>query len=227
MTPTPSSLSLATALSVLVLGIFLYECLTLGRLTRRLLRFPLVFFALMETAAIRVVQQVIRPRFVLQGECHECGDCCRSILGVPPRFIRKTRLMGLYLYYHRVAHRFTPREIGEEGEIIFECGHLQSDGRCGIYWFRPLLCRNYPIVPFYHAPSLLPGCSYQIAPRVVAQMTPHPRLPILNRQVAIHHPTAPHKGAPRVEDFQLIDESCSHKKTVPGGNDSLFQASVN
>ena len=227
MTPPPSSLTLATALSALLLGIFLHECLTLGRWTRRLLRFVLVFFALMETAAIRLVQQIIRPPFVLQGDCHECGDCCRSILGVPPKFIRKTRLMTLYLTYHRIAHRFTPREIGEEGEVFFECGHLQSDGRCGIYWFRPLLCRNYPIMPFYHAPSLLPGCSYRIAPRAVAQMKPHPRLPILNHQVSVHHPTAPHTGAPKSEDFQLVDESCSHKRTISRGNDSFFQASVN
>jgi hypothetical protein len=34
------------------------------------------------------------PRFALVGECHKCGDCCRQIVGNPPGFVRRGRLLS-------------------------------------------------------------------------------------------------------------------------------------
>jgi len=205
MTAEPLLPSPPLLLTVAILAFILHECVTLGRITRWLMRFPYVFFIYLELGAIAAVRKAVQPRFVLMGDCHQCGDCCRSILGVPPGFVRKTRLINAYLWYHRVAHRFSPVGVGPNDEILFECGHLQSDGRCGIYWHRPFLCRNYPLLPLYQTPALLPSCSFQIAPRVVAQMRPHPRLPVLNSQVAVHHPTSHRSGLPEAEDFHHVD----------------------
>lgn len=203
------SLEMAPWQSLLLILFFVsvgfYECLTLGRLTRKFLKIPVLFFTLMETGALRLMKQIIRPRFVLLGTCQECGDCCRSILGSPPKWVRDSFLMRIYTHYHKIAHRFTVRATTADGCVLFECGYLQSDGRCSIYRFRPLLCRNYPLVPFYHEPRLLPSCSYSVAPRVVAEMKPHPKLPIINSQVAVHHPSAPPRHLPEAEDFHQVD----------------------
>ncbi len=195
-----------TAYFALVLAsLALYECLTLGRFTRKCLKIPILFFTLLEILSLRLIQAAVPPKFVLLGSCQECGDCCTSILGSPPAWIRRSFLMRIYTQYHKIAHRFSVRATTEDGSVLFQCGYLQSDGRCSIYHFRPLLCRNYPLIPFYHEPKLLPGCSYSIAPRVVAEMKPHPKLPILNSQVAVHHPSAPHRDLPLEEDFHYVD----------------------
>ena len=196
-------------ISCFLVAIVLFECLTLGRLTRKALKLAILFFTVMEIAAVKLMQRIIRPRFVLTGECQECGDCCRSILGSPPQWVRRSWLMNVDTHYHRLAHRFEVRATTPDGSVLFECGYLQSDGRCMIYRFRPLLCRNYPVIPFYHEPMLLPGCSYSVAPRVVAEMTPHPRLPILNAHVAVHHPSTitTRELLPEADDFHLVDVS--------------------
>ena len=163
-------------------------------------------FILLELAAFRLVRLVYPSRYVLKGRCGLRGACCKYILGDPPRFIKDSRLLDVYAFYHRLFHRFTPVAKGPNGEIIFSCGHLGPDNRCGIYRYRPLLCRNYPVIPIFEPPRVLPGCGYRVAPRVVAAMHKNPRLPILNPEVAVHHPTPGEKwqGPEPAENFHLV-----------------------
>ncbi|MEO0812665.1 MAG: YkgJ family cysteine cluster protein [Myxococcota bacterium] len=134
----------------------------------------------------------------------KCGDCCKSIVANPPRFLKRDPWVRWFAAYHRFVHNFSPVARGENGEIIFACGHLRADNRCGIYWRRPMLCRTYPILPYYDAPQLMPQCSYQVTARVVTQMKSRPSLPILNPGVAVHHPT-PESDEVRHEDYQLVE----------------------
>jgi hypothetical protein len=166
------------------------ELVSRGFLTRRLLRTLFRWFVQMELLAMRVMRFFVKPRFVLRGQCQRRGVCCTMIVGNPPGFVKRTpALLGVFVALHRVIYNFHVVNRGESGEVIFSCGHLQSDGRCGIYRFRPLLCRNYPILPFFEPPRPLPGCGYRVVPRVVDRM--QSRLPIVDAQVAVHHPTRP------------------------------------
>jgi Fe-S-cluster containining protein len=192
-----------------------YEVASRLALTRRLGRGLLVLFVRFELACLTLVRQVIRPRFVLLGECHKRGVCCRQIIGDPPRLVRETRLVQLFVGYHRVMHNFAAIGKGPDGEIIFACNHLDAEGRCGIYALRPFLCRNYPVLPFYAAPQLLPGCGFRAAPRVVARMKNQPRLPIVNPHVAVHHPTAPRGSEALPEHFELVDDWCPNGRSAP------------
>ena len=164
---------------------------------------------LLDLACVRLLQRVIRPGFVIQGACDKRGVCCQHIIGDPPRAVKdRPRLLALYARYHALAHRFSVVARGPNDELIFSCGHLKSDGRCGIYRYRPRLCRNYPVLPFFGAPRVLPGCAYKIAPRVVAAMQPRKSLHILNPVPAIHHPTPPQRPAgdlERPEDYHCVD----------------------
>jgi hypothetical protein len=117
-------------------------------------------------------------------------DCCTLTVGDPPRWLKQKQwLLNLWIAMHQALHNFQPAARGPNDEVIFSCGYLQSNGRCGIYRFRPFLCRHYPVLPFFKEPAVLPGCGYCVLPRVVSKMRAHPRLPILNPRVAVHHPS--------------------------------------
>ena len=179
------------------------------RLTRLLWRELARLVILFDLACMRLVQRLYPPRFVLRGGCHQRGACCKQILADPPRFIKNTRLVQLFATYHLVFHRFRTVARGPNGELVFSCGHLQTDGRCGIYRHRPRICRNYPVLPYFKAPQLLPGCGYVVVPRVVDAMQRPKSLPILNPIPAIHHPTplprAKDELGERFEDYELVD----------------------
>jgi len=188
---------------------FFFEMVTRFRLSRRLLAELFRMFVLLELAAERLVRLVKRPRFVLTGQCHHRGVCCQQIVGDPPRFVKRQRwLLELFCRYHLVAHRFRVVGRGPEDELIFSCEHLTAEGQCGIYRFRPYLCRNYPLVPFYEAPKVLPGCGFVPIPRVVLRMKPRLGLNVLNPYLSVHHPSPGVAGESLFEHYQLIDDSC-------------------
>jgi hypothetical protein len=198
--------TVAVVTLALVVTAVVVEAATRGAMTRRAIREISCLFIRLELAAMRLVRWVYPPRFVLTGECHRRGVCCRHIIGDPPALIRRTRLLSLWTGYHALAHDFHVVGRGPNDEIIFACGHLQSDGRCGIYRLRPFICRNYPVLPFFASPQLLPGCGYRVAPRVVALMRNRTALPIVNAFVSVHHPNPPAGSEALPEHFELVDD---------------------
>jgi hypothetical protein len=194
------------------LGLVLFEAVTWGAMTRRLWHELIRLFLLADLAAMLLVRWVYPPRFVLTGECHQRGVCCQHILAAPPRWLRDSFLRQPFLWYHRVMHNFREIGHGPEGIIVLSCGHLAPEGRCRIYRFRPLLCRNYPELPFFDAPRLLPGCGFTAVPRVVAAMQNRPGLRVVNPYVAVHHPNPDEAGESVPEHFELVDDS-----PPPGG----------
>lgn len=194
----------------LAIGFTLAELLSRGALTRFVLRHTVRMLTLSELLVLRVFRRILPPRYVLQGSCQQRGTCCTMIIGNPPRFIKKRPfLLGLFAGYHRVMHNFEVVRRGPEDELIFACGHLQTDGRCGIYRTRPFLCRNFPIQPFFVPPMILPGCGYRVVPRTLLRASKSPRasLPVLNQQLATHHPTrlGGRQREEQAEDFVMVD----------------------
>ncbi len=190
------------------LALLIYEIATRARLTRLIWNELTRVFILFDLGCQRLVQRVVKPQYVLGGSCHKRGVCCRSIIGNPPNIIKKTWGLRLYAGYHALMHKFEVVGRTEDDGLIFSCGHLRSDGRCGIYRHRPRLCRNYPVLPFFGPPQLLPGCGYKIIPRAVAAMKPRVSLPIVNAHVAVHHPTPPKRGpaeSERPEDYHRVE----------------------
>lgn len=193
---------------IVVWAVVLLELFTGLRATRWVFREVIRLFILAELMSLRIVRLVIPPKFVVLGRCHMRGNCCTMIVANPPSFIKdRPALLACFAAYHRVMHNFHVVNRGPDRELIFKCHHLRDDGRCGIYRHRPFICRNYPVLPWFEAPKPLPGCGYQVAPRVVAKMKSRPSLPILNPVVALHHPTRP-GGRHREElpeDFHPVD----------------------
>ena len=203
-------LGVAHAFAVLVAAVLAFEVLTRLRLTRLAFREIARVFVFMELGALWLVRRIYPPRYQLVGQCHMRGTCCTMIVGDPPRFVKaRPLLLGLFAAYHRVMHNFRVVNRGPDGELIFHCGYLQDDGRCGIYRYRPFLCRNYPVQTWFEPPRPLPGCGFAAAPRVVTKMRSRASLPILNPTVYVHHPTrAGGRGREELpEDFRRVDPS--------------------
>lgn len=186
-----SRLGLIAAGIWLAVGMLLVWDLFLGlKISRRVLAELAVPFFLLDRGAHRLVGQFLPTEYVLEGSCHSCGVCCEQILGHPPGFVRRSqKAMLVFIAFHRLFHRFEAVARTQDGGVLFRCGHLQSDGRCGIYRLRPLFCRNYPVMPARGQTALPALCSYKIAARAVSKMQKRPSLRILNPHTAVHHPT--------------------------------------
>lgn len=181
------------------------ELASRGFVMRRIVQVIAVAIIKLDLAAQALVRLCIKPKHVLLGDCQRCGACCRSLVGDPPEVVKNNPLLLKgFIAYHRTTHRFEAYARGPNGEVLFRCGHLQSDNTCGIYWRRPLVCRTYPVVPAYGIPRLLPDCSYRIAARPVSVMMKRASLPIVNSVVAVHHITPDHDGESRPEDYELV-----------------------
>jgi Fe-S-cluster containining protein len=172
-------------------------------------------FAKGDLAAVALLRLVRPPRYVLVGDCQRCGVCCQQIEADLPRWMRDTWVMQLFVTFHERLHRFSLVGRTDDGRLVFACGHVGQDGRCGIYARRPLLCRDYPKRPFFHQPQVLPGCGFSIAPRVVARMRRRASLPIVNPGVTVHHPTRLHRGHDRAADFEWLDDTEAVSKILP------------
>ena len=184
----------------------LWEATHRFRLVRRLVREVLAAVTRLDLTAVALVRRLKPPRYALEGACQRRGDCCSQIVASPPRaMLRRPRVLALFVAMHRWAHNFHLRGRGPDGQLIFRCGYLQTDGKCGIYRFRPRLCRTYPVLPFFAPPKVLPGCGYRVKLRGMGH---HRRLPIVEAHVGMHHPTPPRRpnatALEHEEDFRLV-----------------------
>lgn len=109
---------------------------------------------------------VIRPRYRLSGGCLKCGQCCRAI------YLKATRGQIASPLFCKIAvgwiewlFDFKLKQIDREDHyFIFECRHLKENGSCGNYFWRPSVCRNFPLVDYFKAPVFLPGCGFTSEP---------------------------------------------------------------
>lgn len=190
-------------------GLALWELCYGLRLTRRLIREVAVLFTRLDLTVLSFWRWLRPPRYELVGGCQRRGACCTQIVADPPRrLLTRPYLLSLFVRFHKLVHNFQLVGRGPQGQLVFRCGFLGTDGRCGIYRLRPRLCRTYPLLPYFAAPKLLPGCGYRVVLRGMGQA---PGLPIVQPHVAMHHPTPirrPDDGAlEHEEDFVLVESS--------------------
>lgn len=112
-----------------------------------------------------LTSSILPHKYEIEGQCKKRGVCCQQIaLYLAPAFWKYSLLKGLARTWYEFVYNFTC--IGESKEnkvVIFKCNYLKGT-KCGIYWRRPAICRNYPLVRFFDKPSFLPGCGYRVKP---------------------------------------------------------------
>lgn len=189
-----------------LLGLICHEIVTRLGLSKRLLREVATLFTRLDLAAVSWVRKARPPRYAIVGACQRRGACCTQIVADPPRVVKQTPvLFHAFAGFHKLLHNFSLVGRGPDGQLVFRCGFLRADGRCGIYRLRPRLCRTYPLLPFFDAPKILPGCGYRV---VLRGLGAHAGLPIVEPHVGTHHPTPPTRdddhALEHAEDFILV-----------------------
>lgn len=194
-------------LSVALVVLLAHECLRGARLTRRLAKEAMLALIRLDLLAVALVRRICPPRYEVVGACQRRGACCTQIVAhIPRRLAARPWLLRAFVAMHRWVHNFHVVGRGPNEEVIFRCHYLTDGGKCGIYRFRPRLCRTYPLLPFFKPPQVLPGCGYRIKRRGLGHSA---RLPIVSPHVGVHHPTPPTRPDDRVleheEDYRLIE----------------------
>lgn len=204
-------------------GLALWEVCSGLRLCRRSFKEIVVLIVGLDLQALSLWRRLRPPRYALAGSCQRRGACCTQIIADPPRtLLNAPKLLRLFVAFHRLLHNFRLVGRGPQGQLVFSCGYVGTDGRCGIYRLRPRLCRTYPLLPYFEAPKLLPGCGYRVVLRGLGQS---PRLPIVQPHVATHHPTPirrPNDGAlEHAEDFELVALEAEQEAALAGRETTL------
>lgn len=110
-----------------------------------------------------LTKKIFKTRWILTGKCRQCGDCCRRIvLTMTPAQVKSELFTDLSVRWISWLFGFELIEIDQEDHsLIFSCRHLTVDNKCDNYFWRPNVCRNYPLVDYFEEPKLLPGCGFK------------------------------------------------------------------
>ncbi|MBU0671710.1 MAG: YkgJ family cysteine cluster protein [Candidatus Margulisbacteria bacterium] len=129
---------------------------------RPLKRFILCFVLLDNLLTNFSKRSLFRNKWQLEGACKKCGSCCKEIyLKITPRQLGSKMFARLAVKWITWLFDFILLRIDQENHyLVFTCKHVQPDGRCGNYFWRPSVCRNYPLVDYFEKPKLLPDCGF-------------------------------------------------------------------
>jgi len=130
-------------------------------------RFVIVFVLLDNFLTNFPKKVFFKSYWKLEGKCKQCGNCCKEILlKMTPRQISSKFFTNLAIRWITWLFDFILLRVDyENGYLAFTCKHVSSDGKCGNYFWRPSVCRNYPLVDYFKQPCVLPGCGYLPKPR--------------------------------------------------------------
>ena len=106
---------------------------------------------------------LFKTNWKVGGECKQCGVCCQEIfLKMTPRQISSKFFTDLATRWTSWLFDFILLRVDHEyNYLVFTCHHLRPDGKCGNYFWRPSICRNYPLVDYFAKPKLLPDCGFE------------------------------------------------------------------
>lgn len=103
-----------------------------------------------------------KSRYVLEGKCKQCGQCCREIyLKMTPAQTSSPLFTKIAIKWIEWIFEFKLIRIDYEyNDLVFTCRNIGDDGKCRNYFWRPNVCRNYPLVDYFKEPAFLDNCGY-------------------------------------------------------------------
>lgn len=117
--------------------------------------------ALADKIAHKVLGYGNKTIFVRRGSCQNTGECCKQIgIGLPKSWFKRPWLTKPFQWYMRAIHNFHPIEELADGMLLFKCHYLTKDNKCGIYPFRPTICRDYPATTLFGHARVHKGCGF-------------------------------------------------------------------
>jgi uncharacterized protein len=128
------------------------------------LKRTLIIIFILDSRLMRGIKRYFPRSWKLQGQCSQCGQCCRDIrLSINPVLLKAKYPLKIIIAWISWVFDFYLKKIDVERDLlVFGCRHLGQDGKCRNYFFRSHLCRNYPIVEYFEQPVTLPNCGYKV-----------------------------------------------------------------
>lgn len=107
-----------------------------------------------------------RSEYVLKGGCARTGQCCRNLaLQFPKSWLKQEWLVKFITGWYRQVFNFHYIGRVHGNWLVFECHYLKNGDTCGIYPYRPKLCREYPLTPLMGHGRLHKGCGFWFVKR--------------------------------------------------------------
>ncbi len=105
------------------------------------------------------------PQEKIYGQCKKRGICCQNVaVGVSKHINNSRILMHLINAWYRITYNFNLKGwYPDDQMLIYSCNYLKN-GKCSIYWRRPLICRQYPRSKRI-GHTTMPGCGYSLKPQ--------------------------------------------------------------
>lgn len=107
-----------------------------------------------------------RTEYVVRGGCERTGQCCRNLaIEIPASWAKRSKIVALFNLWYRTVFNFHSVGVIYGNWLVYECHYLKSNAdktkySCGIYPYRPKLCREFPIVPWFGHGRLHKGCGF-------------------------------------------------------------------
>lgn len=130
----------------------------------RWLKRLIIIFVLLDNFLTQFVKTyIIRPRWKIVGKCKQCGVCCQEILlKATPRQLNSPLFMKIAIKWISWLFDFILLRVDyDNGYLVWTCKHRLPSGKCGNYFWRPNVCRNYPLVDYFDEPKFLPNCGFK------------------------------------------------------------------
>lgn len=99
-----------------------------------------------------------KQKYKITGKCKQCGNCCREIRAKGMKNEKDLKFMQFIFPWYKY---FYISKIDANGELILSCKKLTKDGKCSIYFWRPLLCRNYPRKYINFEADMIDNCGFK------------------------------------------------------------------
>ena len=97
--------------------------------------------------------------YEITGECKKCGKCCNYMYSYDTYTEKDFKIMQFLFPAYR---RFYIKGKDDDGNLIFACKLVTSDGLCSDYEHRLPMCRRYPVKKIFYKAKLHDGCGYKV-----------------------------------------------------------------
>lgn len=113
---------------------------------------------------MRSIKSVFPRDWELSGGCKKCGKCCQEIfMGIRPILLKAKYPLKIIVAWIEWLFDFKLKSIDRQSShLIFTCNNIGPDGLCKNYFWRPNICRNFPIVDYFEEPNPHSWCGYKI-----------------------------------------------------------------
>ena len=116
--------------------------------------------------AWRLLRYDKKTRFVRKGACQRTGMCCQALaIEIPRSWAKHPWIVRAFNGWYRSVYRFQPVRTVNGNMLQFDCQYLTKQNTCGIYPFRPKLCREYPAATLFGHANVHRGCGFWFVER--------------------------------------------------------------